>query len=337
MKADRFANPQARTALRPSDRSRDANRVDIKPNKPYDLLTQILTFLEELNILSKEEIDDANATPIKYIRPLIQGFEVMYSKAIRRLEVKHQLWLLLTSTERTSSKDDELYERWRDERLCLENTMSMIREVERYMKRKSIILSPGDALKDSLMHIGFLLEEGRSLEAHVKEQLDLHVNSLALKDSRESIEESKLSIKQASTTNRFTVLAFFFIPLSLVTSFFGMNIKEINGSGASWKAFLGAAVGLTVLTLISWVSWVSLNSLRETYKTLKLQALQDSQNTSPDIEKGEIKVGKIIISQARTKLKLFGRQVITSHEPAELNSYKNYLKAEDEEGKIKKA
>ena len=43
------------------------------------------------------------------------------------------------------------------------------------------------------------------------------------------LEESRNAISQARVVGRLTLLAFFFIPLSFTTSFFGMNVREITG------------------------------------------------------------------------------------------------------------
>ena len=50
-----------------------------------------------------------------------------------------------------------------------------------------------------------------------------------------------------------TVLAFGFIPVSLTSSIFGMNIQEINNSGKSLWVFVVTALVLTALAIGLWV------------------------------------------------------------------------------------
>lgn len=50
-----------------------------------------------------------------------------------------------------------------------------------------------------------------------------------------------------------TILAAIFIPVSLSTSIFGMNIQQINESGHDIVAFLGTALALINLTLSIWL------------------------------------------------------------------------------------
>lgn len=56
--------------------------------------------------------------------------------------------------------------------------------------------------------------------------------------------ESKKAIKQAEAVTRITILAFFFIPLSFTTSFFGMNFREF-GTGR-WSIWIWFAVSVPV-------------------------------------------------------------------------------------------
>ncbi|KAK8901436.1 hypothetical protein ACHAO1_008818 [Botrytis cinerea] len=70
------------------------------------------------------------------------------------------------------------------------------------------------------------LQRARELEQYVRDTLQCNVG-------RVSLIESGKSIQQSNTLGRLSVLAFIFLPISLVTSFFGMNISELTGSGAS--------------------------------------------------------------------------------------------------------
>lgn len=69
-----------------------------------------------------------------------------------------------------------------------------------------------------------LLDEARTVDALVRDTLQLHIGNVSLQESRKSI-------SQANSVGRVTSLAFIFLPLSLVTSFFGMNIQELNNNG----------------------------------------------------------------------------------------------------------
>ena len=77
-----------------------------------------------------------------------------------------------------------------------------------------------------------LLELVQTLAAKCVEGMDIIVSTIQLQESREAI-------KQARGISRLTLLAFFFLPLSLTTSFFGMNFRELGtGSLSVWVVFV---------------------------------------------------------------------------------------------------
>jgi Mg2+ and Co2+ transporter CorA len=83
----------------------------------------------------------------------------------------------------------------------------------------------------------------------MRDTLQLHI-------AEKSSAESRRSIKQAISVSRVTFLAFIFLPLSLVTSFFGMNIRELNGNGPQIRSFLIATGSVTAVMLVCWFLWV---------------------------------------------------------------------------------
>ncbi|KAG8156748.1 hypothetical protein KVR01_013353 [Diaporthe batatas] len=68
-------------------------------------------------------------------------------------------------------------------------------------------------------------------EAEVSERFLMDTFQLLM--SSINVLDSATSIQQAQSSQKLTQLAFIFIPLNLVTSIFGMNIMEINGSPIS--------------------------------------------------------------------------------------------------------
>ena len=98
-----------------------------------------------------------------------------------------------------------------------------------------------------------IVEEVRRLEAEIRDHLQLQSSKLALEESKKSIELSNRQIYESKRVKIFTVLAFFYIPLNLATSVFGMNLQQLNGSGTSIGAFLGTAAILIFVTGISWL------------------------------------------------------------------------------------
>ena len=77
-----------------------------------------------------------------------------------------------------------------------------------------------------------LLELAQTLATKCVEGMDIIVSTIQLQESQEAI-------KQARGLQRLTLLAFFFLPLSLTTSFFGMNFREFGtGKLSVWVVFV---------------------------------------------------------------------------------------------------
>lgn len=82
-----------------------------------------------------------------------------------------------------------------------------------------------------------VLREAETAERFLMDTFQLLMSSISVLDS-------ETSIRQSSASQKLTQLAFIFLPLNLVTSIFGMNLAEINGS------FLPAWVCILVLIII---------------------------------------------------------------------------------------
>jgi Mg2+ and Co2+ transporter CorA len=68
-----------------------------------------------------------------------------------------------------------------------------------------------------------------------------------------SILESQKSIEQSEQVNKLPRLAFVYIPLSFISSVFGMNVKEIQANPSIW-VFFATAIAFTFLSICV-VSW----------------------------------------------------------------------------------
>ena len=98
-----------------------------------------------------------------------------------------------------------------------------------------------------------IIEEASQLEAEIRDHLQLQGSKLALLESKKSIEVSNRQIYEGKRVKIFTVLAFFYVPLNLATSVFGMNLQQLNRSGTSIGVFLGTAAILLFVTGVSWL------------------------------------------------------------------------------------
>lgn len=98
------------------------------------------------------------------------------------------------------------------------------------------------------------LSHARLLETEVRDYLQLEASRLSLQESRKSIELSNYQIHENRKVKIFTILAFIYIPVTTVTSIYGMNIQQINGSGHSIWIFAVTSVAALLITGSVWYS-----------------------------------------------------------------------------------
>lgn len=82
-----------------------------------------------------------------------------------------------------------------------------------------------------------VLRDAKKLQSFLNDTFQLLMSSISVRDSKLSIIQAELSNQQAALSAAearrsawLTQLASIYLPLSIVTGIFGMNIKEINGS-----------------------------------------------------------------------------------------------------------
>ena len=96
-----------------------------------------------------------------------------------------------------------------------------------------------------------LLQRVQELSEFCREEVDILVRNTQLLAAERAID-------QAKRMGTLTLLAFFFLPLSLTTPFFGMNFKELNSKLEIWIFFAASAgVFLFSLLLCFWNKTVS--------------------------------------------------------------------------------
>lgn len=100
-----------------------------------------------------------------------------------------------------------------------------------------------DELTPILLDFKELLTRAESLGAFCTDTAGLILNGAMFRESQKAIE-------RADDQRRLTVLAYLFLPLSLVYSLFGMNVRELGtGSQGIWLVF-------AVLAFVGCTSWI---------------------------------------------------------------------------------
>ena len=88
--------------------------------------------------------------------------------------------------------------------------------------------------------------------------------------------EAEVTIEQGRQSQRLTVLAFLYLPLTFVTGIFGMNVQQINNSPLSIWVPVVVLVVVAMLTLVMFVSY-SARAKRHAHHFLEKTSLHDAK------------------------------------------------------------
>ncbi|KAF2138973.1 uncharacterized protein K452DRAFT_78876 [Aplosporella prunicola CBS 121167] len=87
----------------------------------------------------------------------------------------------------------------------------------------------------------------------LKDRIELLSNLISTESSIRSMAMASEQIAGSKRVRLLTVLAFIFLPISLASSIFGMNIQEINGTGKNIWWFVVISFALIGLVMLVWL------------------------------------------------------------------------------------
>ncbi|KAI9775116.1 MAG: hypothetical protein M1839_001427 [Geoglossum umbratile] len=226
----------SRSKLRPRDLSDLPEYLRDMPSSRFNA---------SLMKLTPEEVLSADKNPIEYICPYAQFLAVEINSRVQQLsdQLEEQFTIAAAGMARTE---------------VLEGAWAVLHDHYLYLsasfKSLSAFAQPGQTCK-----INLLLEDYRELQQRIeqaqqdlRDYLNRHVSMMSLKESRLGVEASSRAIMQARSVNRLTKLAFVFIPLSFVSSIFGMNFKELGtGQLSIWIFGVTASLLVVLVALIA--------------------------------------------------------------------------------------
>lgn len=94
-------------------------------------------------------------------------------------------------------------------------------------------------------------EDAADLQRFLMDSFQLLMSSISVIESKNGTEQNKMSSEQAARGAKLTQLAFIYVPLSFVTSIFGMNVKEVNDSPLSvWVCFVALIIVAAATALV---------------------------------------------------------------------------------------
>jgi hypothetical protein len=210
---------------------------------------QMAHCLDYLHNFDASWIKSANENPIEYLIPFFELLEAHCHHVTQSLRIAHQNNAQYShSPQSTEERDELLFTSWKDARGHIEDFQSIVGRIEAY---QDIVSAHADTKKHNAERMERvsrthkrLLDKARNAEQHIRDTIQLNVGNLSLQESRKSLQ-------QADTIGRVSILAFVFLPLSLVTSFFGMNVQQLTGTGATWQVI--TITGSILCTLVGYI------------------------------------------------------------------------------------
>lgn len=112
----------------------------------------------------------------------------------------------------------------------------------------SSISKPETSLIPIVRRLEKLEKRAGELHNFFIETIQLLAITISIRDSQASIDQTQESLKQTKQGIFLTRLAALYLPLSVATGIFGMNLKEVNDATPPWWVFIIVLVGLTAVT-----------------------------------------------------------------------------------------
>lgn len=193
-------------------------------------------FWQSLDSLSPTAIRSADKAPHEYFCPWIDSIQQFISTDVARIEQYLNPFL------RTADCDEESLEKnISDIEMNSSVVERIILNLDAYFSLHAQSRTP--AVEMALKDLEMLRNNLDSLQRRAQALQGRLVATLALQESRKSIEQS-------ISTKRLAQLAYLFLPLSLGTSVFGMNVVELQNSQLS--VFMLVASVLLAASLLLW-------------------------------------------------------------------------------------
>ena len=200
-------------------------------------------FCGSLVIMSSSAIKAANQSPHDFFYPWIDGIRRDIARLLIRKERALSPFHEFDELDEENLQEITSGAEWAD--FIIRANIANLRD---YLNAHATSRTP--AMLTALQDLESLQGRIESLRKRTDVLTNRLVSTLALKESRKSIEQS-------TSTKHLTQLAYIFLPLNLSTSVFGMNTVELQNTKL-WVFFPTASVSLfTSLVLWLVIGWFS--------------------------------------------------------------------------------
>ena len=125
------------------------------------------------------------------------------------------------------------------------------------------------------------LQDAEQQVRTLAQKMSYRASMASLRESQMAIEQAKIGIQQNERVKRLTQLAFIFIPLSFVTSLFGMNITALGtGSATVWMVVVSIIITYVVITLF----WILLHYYAPVVKWIASRLPTTNRNATSSLQ-----------------------------------------------------
>ncbi|EPE35620.1 Magnesium transport protein CorA, transmembrane region [Glarea lozoyensis ATCC 20868] len=209
--------------------------------------------------MSKDEIVEAEQNPVEFLYPHVKGMLAADASECHTIRA-HQVQSSYEYSERGRHNTPTSGSERGPERVTLGELVHESLSSQRWVSRLSFCIDNLKRFNGETHKAKEIIGDFRELIDRViivrdwlRERVDLERDELNRQVSNLAIDESRKSIEQAVSVKRLTQLAFFFIPLSFVTSLFGMNVDEFGSDkGIKLWMFFVTSITLTAVVLLIW-------------------------------------------------------------------------------------
>jgi hypothetical protein len=146
---------------------------------------------------------------------------------------------------------------WRQLRVELDDQRYTLRWMTRFFKRHLDYRNKDlqAAFKELRGRFKLRVQDLEQVESQLRDQM-------ASEGIDKSIRMAEMSIRESKRVMLLTALAFIFLPISLASSVYGMNVQQINGTGHSIGAFLVTAFAMFASAVVLWACIAGVQSRR---------------------------------------------------------------------------
>ena len=211
------------------------------PMPPKITTLQITDYLDILNNLDESAIKAADQSPTDFVLPFARVFASEFSQYL------HQIALLPQAGPRTLEASTQRNEGFQNDTRGVLNGRWKILQHQYWAfvccHNSLKLFAPSPAQDQVAADYAYLEKVFVDTRHELRDEIHR-------RDTLLSLEVSEQSIKESQSVRRLTQLAFVFIPLTFVTSCFGMNLDILSSGSAQLSTFLISALSVTAGVLV---------------------------------------------------------------------------------------